>query len=348
MSAPLTKKQQKALAFRSKQKAKKADLPEPDAVPEEDIDDAGDVIDAVVVSKSSAPAEASSSKDRKRKRDEGEAEAVPKKGKGKKTAWDDDEEGEGEEGKKKSKKEVKQRFILFVGNLDFKTTREEVQKHFKPAVGRLPAVRLLTTKPTPKAPSKSRGIAFLELPTSAELQACLKLHHSSLNGRTINVELTAGGGGKSGARKEKIRERNDRIGGQRERRAEREAEAEAEAEGGEGPSEAGSAGRGGTSGAGAEATDGEGALKTRGGRRVKAKTNVSIAAHPSWQLSPSLGEVSALLISSKTDTAGPRSRNNGPPSGWGNRSGQSNPSRGPNGSNRRKFQPTGANALVVG
>lgn len=198
MSAPLTKKQQKALAFRSKQKAKKADLPEPDAVPEEDIDDAGDVIDAVVVSKSSAPAEASSSKDRKRKRDEGEAEAVPKKGKGKKTAWDDDEEGEGEEGKKKSKKEVKQRFILFVGewisslacwtvlsrnnevvrigdrrtsrdpllislpgNLDFKTTREEVQKHFKPAVGASVPVHIndglhppfsLIVRPPPRRP----------------------------------------------------------------------------------------------------------------------------------------------------------------------------------------------------
>jgi nucleolar protein 6 len=118
MSAPLTKKQQKALAFRSKQKAKKADLPEPDAVPEEDIDDADEVVDAVVVSHSSATAEASSSGDKKRKRDGGEAEAAPKKGKVKKTAWDDDEEGEeeeGEEGKKKSKKEVKQRFILFVG-----------------------------------------------------------------------------------------------------------------------------------------------------------------------------------------------------------------------------------------
>lgn len=145
--------------------------------------------------------------------------------------------------------------------------------------GRLPAVRLLTTKPTPKAPSKSRGIAFLELPTSAELQACLKLHHSSLNGRIINVELTAGGGGKSGARKEKIRERNDRVGGQRERRAEREAEAEGGVEGGEGRVEPGGAGRDGKPGTGAEATEGEG-FKTRGGRRVKAKSNVSVEAHP--------------------------------------------------------------------
>lgn len=57
------------------------------------------------------------------------------------------------------------------------------------------------------------------------MQACLKLHHSSIQNRRINVELTAGGGGKSDARQGKIKERNDRVGGQRERRAEKEKEA---------------------------------------------------------------------------------------------------------------------------
>lgn len=87
----------------------------------------------------------------------------------------------------------------------------------------------MTTKVDPKTKQapKSRGIAFLELPSSAAMQACLKLHHSLIQGRRINVELTAGGGGKSESRQEKIKTRNDRVGGQRERRAEREKEAEA-------------------------------------------------------------------------------------------------------------------------
>lgn len=92
-------------------------------------------------------------------------------------------------------------------------------------------MRLLTTKPDPKSkdPPKSRGIAFLEVASSEAMQACLKLHHSSIQNRRINVELTAGGGGKSDARQGKIKERNERVGGQRERRAEKEKEAEAEA-----------------------------------------------------------------------------------------------------------------------
>jgi nucleolar protein 6 len=142
MSAPLTKKQQKALAFRTKQKAKRADLPEPEAVPEQDLDLDAETDDAVVAMEAG-----SSSK--KRKRDD----EVKGKGKGKKTAWDDDEDGdEADAGaKKKSKKEVKQRFILFVGestyaiqrpaadllgNLDFKTTREDIQAHFKDSIGK--------------------------------------------------------------------------------------------------------------------------------------------------------------------------------------------------------------------
>jgi hypothetical protein len=90
----------------------------------------------------------------------------------------------------------------------------------------MPAVRLLTEKPTPgaKTPPKSRGIAFLELLNSTEMQACMKLHHSELNQRRINVELTAGGGGKSATRKGKIAERNTRVGEQRGRKAEKEAE----------------------------------------------------------------------------------------------------------------------------
>lgn len=126
----------------------------------------------------------------------------------------------------------------------------------------MPSVRLLTTKATPTQAAKSRGIAFLELPSSTVLQACLKLHHSELKGRTINVELTAGGGGSSEDRKKKIQERNQRVGGQRERRAEREKET--------GGGEENDAFEGQPSG---QKGDDEKKAKMRGGRRVKAKVS---------------------------------------------------------------------------
>lgn len=150
------------------------------------------------------------------------------------------------------------------GNLGFKTTRESVAQHFKEAAGHIPSVRLLTEKASGSQPPKSRGIAFLEVLSSEEMQKCLKLHHSILNGRQINVELTAGGGGKSAARKGKIAERNERVGVQRERRKEKE-----KAEGG-GDEEQVAVG-GDNWADKAKPDDDVNGYKVRGGRRVKAK-----------------------------------------------------------------------------
>ena len=74
-----------------------------------------------------------------------------------------------------------------------------------------PAVRLMTMKDT----LKSKGCAFLEFTHSNALLQGLKLHHSNLDGRQINVELTAGGGGKSAARINKLKQRNAQLGQQR-------------------------------------------------------------------------------------------------------------------------------------
>jgi len=63
--------------------------------------------------------------------------------------------------------------------------------------------------------AKSKGCAFLEFKTKAALQQALKLHQSMLDGRMINVELTAGGGGKSQARLQKVKERNKALLNQR-------------------------------------------------------------------------------------------------------------------------------------
>lgn len=76
-----------------------------------------------------------------------------------------------------------------------------------------PSIRLLTPKPSPAGgkPNKSKGCAFLEFTHRNALQQALKLHQSMLDGRMINVELTAGGGGKSENRLIKVKERNKAL-----------------------------------------------------------------------------------------------------------------------------------------
>ena len=124
MAETLTKKQQKALAFRSKQKAKKSGKAIPGDLPEADPDiDGADGAGAEGAGEGSGPATKSSGK--RKRDDEAGAEVVKSKqdlsggakGKAKSIGkgtegWDDDEEGGA---KKKSKKEIKQRFILFIG-----------------------------------------------------------------------------------------------------------------------------------------------------------------------------------------------------------------------------------------
>jgi nucleolar protein 6 len=117
------------------------------------------------------------------------------------------------------------------GNLKYTTTKEEIAKHFaacgpsrpcsltpcsRPYADPPPTIRLLTPKPKPGAPPpariiKSKGCAFLEFASGPALQAGLRLHHSVLDGRQVNVELTAGGGGNSESRLTKLKTRNKEL-----------------------------------------------------------------------------------------------------------------------------------------
>ncbi|KAH7930511.1 hypothetical protein BV22DRAFT_54083 [Leucogyrophana mollusca] len=128
-------------------------------------------------------------------------------------------------GSEAAKGQAKQRFILFLGNLKYTTTLEAIQAHFA-ACDPPPTVRLLTPKPSTSKPlskpiTKSKGCAFLEFKHRNALQQGLKLHHSQLDGRQVNVELTAGGGGKSEARIGKVKERNKELEAQRRKRSEK-------------------------------------------------------------------------------------------------------------------------------
>ncbi|KAJ2745021.1 hypothetical protein GGI20_002514 [Coemansia sp. BCRC 34301] len=173
----LTKKQRKALQFRGK-----LDKPEktPDGVREKERE-----------ARTKKP-----KTDRKRKTkgaEIDEAEAAPK-----------------EKEKKKFERQVNPsgnvvRFIAFVGNVPFKTTAQELQEFFKAA--NPSSVRLMTDKDS----GKSRGFAFVDFATSADLKHALKFHHMTLGTKKINVELTAGGGGNSSNRKDKLQRRREDL-----------------------------------------------------------------------------------------------------------------------------------------
>ncbi|CAH0488003.1 unnamed protein product [Peronospora farinosa] len=88
---------------------------------------------------------------------------------------------------------------LFVGQLPFRATEGMIRKHFAEA-GDI-KLRMLTDKKT----KKFKGTAFIEVKDSKALGAALSRHHTLLQGRRINVELTASGGGnKSENRRNKI------------------------------------------------------------------------------------------------------------------------------------------------
>ncbi|KAK4452894.1 hypothetical protein QBC34DRAFT_397296 [Podospora aff. communis PSN243] len=121
------------------------------------------------------------------------------------------------------------RFICFVGNLPFTATADAVKQHF--AKVQPMSVRLLTER---NDPSKSRGIAFVEFANFDHMKTCLeKFHHSEFNDgksapRKINVELTAGGGGKTSYRQEKIASKNKKLNEERHNRFVKEEEAKLE------------------------------------------------------------------------------------------------------------------------
>ncbi|KAJ7193375.1 hypothetical protein GGX14DRAFT_528087 [Mycena pura] len=243
----LTKKQRKAVAFRDRKAAKSrshhgdpAGL-EGNAVPvlEEQnlVDNEVDPPAVAVAAESDEPVDRSSSASRKGKektKDTGTAAPTQTKRKRDHAAVDGEtNEPAGERSRKKAKKgsvstgageveestnvtKEKQRFILFVGNLKYTTTAEAIKAHFA-ACDPPPTVRLRTPKPSTsgKPVTKSKGCAFVEFTHRNALQQGLKLHQSELEGRRINVELTAGGGGKGEARLSKLRERNKGLFNQR-------------------------------------------------------------------------------------------------------------------------------------
>ncbi|KAK6462575.1 hypothetical protein DFJ63DRAFT_163084 [Scheffersomyces coipomensis] len=96
------------------------------------------------------------------------------------------------------------RFILFVGNLPFDIEQTELLSHFK------------NSNPDRVRIRQDKGIAFLEFDNDSQeiqskMELSLKMHHTILRNRKINVELTVGGGGNSANRLSKLKDKNDKL-----------------------------------------------------------------------------------------------------------------------------------------
>ena len=100
--------------------------------------------------------------------------------------------------------------IAFVGQLSFETTKDDLMEHIKSQLGdtykvsdKTVKIRMLTNEKT----KEFRGMAFVEVTDDPEfLYALLKLHHTFLKGRRINIERSAGGKKNSETRKTKLQQ----------------------------------------------------------------------------------------------------------------------------------------------
>jgi RNA recognition motif-containing protein len=87
---------------------------------------------------------------------------------------------------------------IFVGNLSFRTTQDELHQVFS-AYGAVERVNLISDRDS----GQSRGFAFVEMPNANEAEAAINaLNGTNLGGRNINVNVarprTEGGGGGGG------------------------------------------------------------------------------------------------------------------------------------------------------
>jgi len=87
---------------------------------------------------------------------------------------------------------------IFVGNLNFRTTQEELEAAFS-QFGSVERVNIITDRDT----GQPRGFAFVEMTNRQEAETAIaQLNGAELNGRAMNVNEArpkpSGGGGRGG------------------------------------------------------------------------------------------------------------------------------------------------------
>ena len=110
--------------------------------------------------------------------------------------------------------EKKSRYILYVTNIPYDSTKEDIQKHFGCLKEKLVSIRMLTDKGT----GQFRGTCFIDCADKESYAVALKLHHTKLLGRKIVVEPTVGGGGKGGNRMERLNRKREKFSEVRKKR----------------------------------------------------------------------------------------------------------------------------------
>jgi len=86
---------------------------------------------------------------------------------------------------------------IFVGNLNFATTEDEIEQLFVP-YGSVNRVQIATDRET----GRSRGFAFVEMPDANEAQLAIEgLNGTSLGGRALTVNEARQREGGSGPRR---------------------------------------------------------------------------------------------------------------------------------------------------
>lgn len=89
---------------------------------------------------------------------------------------------------------------LFLGQLPFSTTKEQLQLFFaRRGIGDV-NIRMLTDRKT----NVFRGMAFVDFQNEKDAEIALKMDHGLLGGRRIRIERTASGGGNKPKRKARI------------------------------------------------------------------------------------------------------------------------------------------------
>ncbi|XP_078047615.1 uncharacterized protein LOC144475516 [Augochlora pura] len=93
----------------------------------------------------------------------------------------------------------KKRFVLFVGNLPFTVTQEEIKKHFLTKASQIVDIRIPKTKEN--AP---RGFAYVELGNQTDFEKAMSLNNSFVNGRRIKVQYSGSNKKETVAKNQKL------------------------------------------------------------------------------------------------------------------------------------------------
>eukprot|EP01130_Rhizamoeba_saxonica_P002662 TRINITY_DN12423_c0_g1_i1.p1 TRINITY_DN12423_c0_g1~~TRINITY_DN12423_c0_g1_i1.p1 ORF type:complete len:202 (+),score=53.32 TRINITY_DN12423_c0_g1_i1:17-622(+) len=113
--------------------------------------------------------------------------------------------------KRAPKAPAPKRYLLFIGNLPYDITEEELFEHFEAFKANIIGIRI----PYDQKLKRCKGFCFLEVTDPDTFNKALNYHHSLLRERKIRVQLTAGGGGNSVNRRTKIKAKNHALADER-------------------------------------------------------------------------------------------------------------------------------------